>query len=147
MEEIEIKDKKEYEIGFLVKNEADAQAIKQLLIQQGSEIINEGFPKEINLAYKIKKEAKAWFGFFRFQSEPAVALALKNDLRTFPNLLRFLILRLPKKASPAQIPVPKKKKLAKLLPRLKEKSQTEGKPSLLSLSNEEIEKKIEEILQ
>lgn len=143
----ETKDKKEYEIGFLVKNESDAQTIRQFLVEHGAEIISEGLPKEINLAYKIKKETKAWFGFFRFQIEPTTTVFLKKELRTFSFVLRFLILRSVKKAPSPTVSAPKKKKLTKTFPRAKEKSQLEEKAPPSPLSNEEIEKKIEEILQ
>jgi len=134
MEEIE---KRKYEIAFILKTE-EATVISRFLEERGFTILTENHLEKVQLAYPIKKENYAYFGYLHFEGEPAAIKNLKADLKLNPEVLRYLIIaRLFgkkdfKKSEPAESVEPK------------------GKLSLSPepvLTNEALEKKIEEILQ
>ncbi len=135
--------KKQYEIGFLVPSEESAPELVAMLKRYEADITNEGTLKRIRLAYPIKKETSAVFGYFHFKAEPEKAKALEQDLRTNSMVIRSIIVRLPK---------PSKKGSGSGEGKSARPSATAARPATEqkvapSLSNEALEKKIEEILQ
>lgn len=137
--------KKDYEISFLCKEEGGPEELRKFVLRSGGEILLEGPVERIALAYKIKKESTAYFGYFHFAMEPAEAKALEHDLNTAPFVLRYLIVTPPfQKMKPRGMGRPKTK--GQQAP---EPTATAEKKSVesLPLSNEALEKKIEEILQ
>ncbi|MEK9173434.1 MAG: 30S ribosomal protein S6 [Patescibacteria group bacterium] len=139
--EKEPSDKKSYEISFLVKDEVSAQKIASLIRQHGGAISFESSTRNLALAYKINKETNANFGYFHFEMAPEELPTLDRNLKTSNEVMRFLII------TPA---FSKAKSTPTLKPRLKPLSprpiQEVSKVSI-PLSNEAIEKKIEEILR
>ncbi len=135
----ESNDKKSYEIAFLVRNEEDAQQVIKLLKSAGAEIESEGAISKLNLAYPIKKEHSAHFGYFHFSLETEKVKQLEDSIRMNPLILRSLIV------TP---PFVKNKTRSFLPPRRRPVSfpqATERKTP--SLSNEALEKQLKEILQ
>ncbi len=139
MEETE---KKNYEISCLLAKEEDADVVLRLLRQHGIEAISDPRVKKIKLSYPIKKTTQADFWFIRCSASPEAVVALEKDLKTAAGILRFIIVKLPKEAlgvqgetggRPPRKFVPRKTTLPQ--------KRTEV------LSNEALEKKIEEILQ
>lgn len=128
---------RKYEIGFVIKTE-DASVISQPLKNREFVILNENPLTKIRLAYPIKKENFAYFGYVYFEGEPAAIKNLKADLKLNPEVLRYLIIaRLFgkkdfKKSEPAESVEPKEKLFLSPEP---------------VLTNEALEKKIEEILK
>ena len=57
------KEKKEYEIAFLAKL-PEASVLTDLLNQYRAEIFYQSPINEVRLAYPIKKQRQAYFGFF-----------------------------------------------------------------------------------
>lgn len=139
MDEDNKKDKKSYEVSYLVKDESDASEITRILKQHEAEIIEEVSPKRITLAYKINKEAAAFFGYIVFSAGPENIPELNKNLETSKTIVRFLLI------TP---PFTKQDITASTRPRRPtvEKS-TSTRATNLPLSNEALEKKIEEILQ
>jgi ribosomal protein S6 len=91
------------------------------------------------LAYKIKKESQAFFGWISFLANPEDVLLVRDKLKTTP-ILRFLIVEnQPKKSSPAREAYRARKALTQNVEPPKER------PSVLS--NEALEQKLKEILQ
>lgn len=135
-------EKKSYELAFLVKEESAVHDLRRIVEQHEVEIQSESQLKKINLAYKIKKVGEAYFGFLRLFSEPAAMQSLARDLRTSPTTLRFLVVVLPRenRGSGESHPRPERPSLRRL-PIAREVRQSQP------LSNEALEKKIEEILQ
>src|SRR6266571_2923161 len=88
-------EKVNYEVSFLVKEEASTQEVVKLLSQHGAEVISEGPLRKISLAYKINKETHAFFGFYYFQAEPASVKLLEQDLTRSSLVIRFLLLKVP----------------------------------------------------
>jgi ribosomal protein S6 len=137
--------KKDYEIGFLSREEGGPDELRKFIIRSGGEILLEGPVERIALAYKIEKELSAYFGYFHFSMDPAAVKAMEIDLNTAPFVLRYLIITPPfVKTKPRGVGRPK----AKALP-TPDSTPTERKPAVesLPLSNEALERKIEEILQ
>lgn len=140
---------KEYEIGFLVKEEAGIAVIRKFLDLAGAVITKEGEIKKISLAYPIKKETSAFFGFFHFTSLPAAIKDLEKELRVEPLCLRSIIIK---------DPIKRDMHREEGQPELSERGERvqqrepEEKPEAVKkqgdiVTNEELEKKLEEILQ
>lgn len=136
-------DKKEYEIGFLLKNEEDFAALVNMLRQHEAEITYEGQLRRLSLAYEIKGESQAVFGYAHFRIDPSLVTALANDLKTSSPLLRSLVITPP--FTKGRVP---------LAPKMMRPSAPAAVPRMpaprsspMPLSNEALEKKIEEILQ
>lgn len=141
MEE-DIKDKKAYEISLLAKEEAAFNQLATLIKQHGGEIALEPQVKRINLAYEIKKENSAHFGFLHFLMNPEEAHLLGKELQNNPVILRFLLITPPfTKAKPSSRP-----SKAPRAPVSKPFPESVSNHQSLPLSNEALEKKIEEIL-
>lgn len=131
------KDKREYEIAFILKTEEPAGVVGALK-QHNFSITRDEPVGKIRLAYPIKKEKQAYFGFIDFVGEPEAVKEFTADLKLIPEVLRFLII------TP---PIAKKASLAKAGGFVRKSAfpKSTVQPSLLT--NEALEKKIEEILQ
>lgn len=137
-------EKKQYEIAFVLKTE-DAYVIKQALNNRGFSILNESPVNKIRLAYPIKKELQAYWGYYSFSGAPVEIKELSADLKLKPEILRFLIVSLPKKLA-----VRRERRVSARFSSVKpdEKTEKHEKPAYEPkiLSNEALEKKLEEIL-
>ncbi|RJQ29341.1 30S ribosomal protein S6 [Candidatus Parcubacteria bacterium] len=139
----ELADKRDYELSFLVQREEAAREVQRLLAQHGGEMASEGQLRKIQLAYPVKKETEAYFGFLSARLHPASAKLLERDLETSAAVLRFLIIRLPSsRAVSASLQRPRVRP-----PFVRREPSPEPQRRTASLSNEALEKKIEEILQ
>lgn len=133
-------EKKEYEISFLAKDEMGPQEVVKLIKRFEGEITSEGSVEKIALAYPIKHEKAAYFGWLHMAMEPANITPLEHELEVHPGVLRTLIITPPfVKAKPRQSMKPG----AKPSP---EPKTDKKKTATLPLTNEALEKKIEEIL-
>lgn len=131
---------KKYEVSFLTKAETDKQAILKTLNSIKAQIIFESELKLIALAYKIKKESQAYFGWIQFSADPESISIINSSLKTSP-VLRFLIVESVSSGRPAR-------------PRdgyqFKKSAPTSAeapKERQGNLSNEALEQKLKEILQ
>jgi small subunit ribosomal protein S6 len=133
-----VKDKKEYELGYLLKEEKNAE-ILDAVRTLGGDITLEGPVNRTKLAYEIQKESEAYFGFVQFMMEPTKAKELEAILGLNKNVMRSLIMTPPpmkEKKRPEGSEAPKPAAPVR-----------EAKAQPTTLSNEALEKKIEEILQ
>jgi ribosomal protein S6 len=142
MEDAE-KIKKEYEIGVLVRKEDDLAAVRRAVEQHGGESIQDFQAKKIALSYPIEKEKEAIFAFARFRAEAAEVKQLEHDLTTTNVVLRSLIV-IPPKAGRSEGGDEAKKWNRTSRPSA---PAPEARASTHVLSNEALEKKIEEMLQ
>jgi ribosomal protein S6 len=145
------KEKKEYELAVLVAKEDDLASVVALIRQHNGDISMEPRAKKITLAYEIKKHKEAIFAYLNFNALPQDAKNLEHDLNTKGEVIRFLVI-----ASPApseqmdRTQIPMGAGGMKRRPRVGRPAAatSEPKPSAPKpLSNEALEKKIEEILQ
>ncbi len=131
---------KEYEISFLAKDETGRDTVLNLLRQEGGGVLMEGPVEKIALAYDIEKNSSAYFGYMHFRLTPDKLPALQRDLGTKSGVFRFLIVTPPfAKTKPRSMGRPKAAVAPGPVPT--------RSPEPLPLSNEALEKKIEEILQ
>lgn len=139
-------EKRDYEIAFLVQNKGDESAIEKILLQHGVELIDKGRIQEIKLSYPIKKCRLAHFGFWRLQIKPDLIESIRQSLKLVPSVLRVLIVAL------SDIEAGKSRKTVRKPKTTVGQNAAEPvfKPDSSSvnvLSNEALEKKLEEILK
>lgn len=134
-------EKKQYEISFLVKGEDGAKTVAQLVKSLGGEIELEGPVAKITLSYPIKKQESGFFGYFHFIFPPEEIKHLEHELGTSAEVLRHLIITPPFRKTEAR---PRQEvSRAPLKPQV-QKPQESARSE--ALTNEDLEKKIEEIL-
>ena len=143
----EDKDKKEYELGLLLKSEEDTADIVKFVAQHGGEMLSEPRAKRLALAYEIKGNKEATFTYFNFRAFGDEVKSLEHDLNSRQDVIRSLLVI----ATPPN--EPRSSFGAGPMPRRGGKPMRSAPPSepstqkSQSLSNEALEKKIEEILQ
>lgn len=143
-----------YEIGFLLKSEEDRKVIFGAIERAGFSLLNEGQISSIKLAYPIKKQNFAQFGYAYFSAEPEKVEEFKKDLSMSPAVLRLTIFANPvvkskedearaekvyfenEKPAEAQEPQPVRERRPATKPQRTE-----------TLTNEDLEKRLEEILK
>ena len=135
---------KEYEIGVLVRKEEDLPEVRRAVEQHGGVMTADFRAKKIALAYPIEKESEAMFAFGLFSAEPANVKQLEQDLVTERAVLRSLIV-IPFKVT-ASVGTGSGKKWDRVS---RPSTPTEGARTAPAqiLSNEALEKKIEEMLK
>lgn len=129
---------KEYEISFILKSDNTAP-ITRILNGCGLSVVREEPLVKIKLSYPIKKETQAYFGYVIFSGRPETISEASKDLRLDSEVLRFLIVSPPagKISGPSLRPeIPRRSPGRKV-------SHDRGR----IVSNEALEKKLEEILQ
>lgn len=136
-------DKKQYEMSFLLQEEGGLSTVTKFVKDLGGEIEVGGPVAKITLSYPIKKEKSAFFGFLHFSMNPSGISQLTHEMETKPEILRHLIITPPFKKMETR---PKME-----TPRAPERVPMERKPEPArapeTLTNEDLEKKIEEILK
>jgi ribosomal protein S6 len=148
------KEKKEYEFAVLVKSEEDLASVVAFVKAHDAEISMEPRAKKLTFAYEVKKVKEGVFANLNFKALPEDAKALENDLHTKSEVLRSMII-----ASPPPAETPSREMAGPGGDRYERRPRTSSGPSAHAatsdakpaaprpLSNEALEKKIEEILQ
>ena len=132
--------KKAYEIAFLIRAEEAISDVLGVLKHKGGEIDFEGALRQIALAYPVEKETQAFLGHCHFRLAPERLAPLSHALRIHKQVLRFLVVTPPFLKNAATVVSRQRQKISLREPFLQKKA-------VLPLSNEDIEKKIGEILQ
>jgi ribosomal protein S6 len=134
-----------YEIGFLATEEGGAQAVLEALKRRGAEVLLEGPVERISLAYPVRHQTGAYFGYAHFRVAPDAVPTIQADVRGHAAILRALIV-----TPPLMRPKPRWEGV-KTRPRPVVGDVPQQQPELpkssLPLSNEALEKQIEEILK
>jgi ribosomal protein S6 len=148
----EEKDKKEYELALLLNSEDDLAGVIKLVGAHNAEGITEARAKRLQLSYEIKHHTEAVFVYFTFKMFGDDMKALEHELNTRADVLRFMVIASPapaeRTATSAMPPREERRPrsnsyAAPTAPSETPKPMAPSKP----LSNEALEKKIEEILQ
>lgn len=136
-----------YEIGFLATEEGGAQAVLEALKRRGAEILLEGPVEKIALSYAVKHQTSAYFGYMHFRVAPDAVRVIADDVKGHAAILRSLVVTPPlmkpkprwegSKLRPQRVPVGT----------APQQPMPEAPKSSLPLSNEALEKQIEEILK
>jgi ribosomal protein S6 len=135
-------EKKQYEMSFLVKEEDGAKTVLKFIKELGGDIELEGPVMKVALSYPIKKQTSGFFGYFHFSFSPAEVKHLEHEMETSTEILRHLIITPPfKKIEPRPRPEAQSASSSRTqAPKASEAARPEA------LTNEDLEKKIEEIL-
>ena len=141
-EELDFAEDRYYELGFLVKSE-NTESVKKVLQANKAAVYEEGGLTKILLSYPIKKEKMGFFAYCRFTALPEAAAAINESLKFEPEVLRAILIKLPANT------LTKTAKAAsaegkKVLRRREAEPRKEGGET--GLTNEDLEKKIEEII-
>ncbi len=138
------KEKKNYELSFLLKNSEGADAVLSVLSQYGAEVFHKGNLTETRLAYPIRKQSQALFGFVHFRALPDTVEKITQSLKLNPVVLRTLLVTPPllKEDRPAR-QISKTGKSESGVLESPEKIVVKGNV----LTNEALEEKLEEILK
>ncbi len=130
-----------YELTFLLAQENSAKA-REIIEKNGGKVNQEKTFAKIHLTYPILKQSYAFMGGFQFEILPSAVDKLTKNLHLDGGLIRFMISRAKSSngvsARPTRSFVPRSASTQRLVRKPAPES---------SLTNEAIEKKIEEILK
>jgi ribosomal protein S6 len=97
-----------YEVGFQIAPtlgedgaRGEAEKIKSFIQKEGGEVVSSGEPRQVRLAYTIRKEAEgkyqkydtAFFGFFKFEAEPEALTGLNEELARSTAVIRHIVVQ------------------------------------------------------
>lgn len=134
--------KKFYEIGFVFGVEEGKTQVEKTIKDLQGEIIREGENLKLRLSYPINKQTNGFFSYVRFMLDPKDIDVLKKTLKLNSSILRFLVIK-PTEGEGRTQPEREIKRERVVLASV----ELPSRKSTDTLSNEELEKKIEEILQ
>jgi ribosomal protein S6 len=138
------KDKKEYELALLLRSEADLAPILMLVGQHNGEPMGEPRAKNLVLAYEVKGRKEAVFAVCNFKAMSDEAKGIETDLNSRQEVLRHMIIASPAPAERAMSTLPPRERKGRPM----RTTPMEARPAAAKpLSNEALEKKIEEISQ
>ena len=131
-----------YELSFLVRTAEDGAKIPAFASRHGAEVTFQSPVTQVQLAYPIKKEVSACFGFIQFTAARSEIAKMNGELSHDASVLRFLLVEASAThpietekpaAPPAAAPTPIPQKPA---------------PTRAGITtNEALEKRLEEILK
>lgn len=128
-----------YEITFYTKEES-AATVKDAVLAHHGEVVEERPFEKVRLEFPIQKESFAFLGVLRASLAPGEIASLTRALTLAPSVLRFLV-------TSVVLPKEGKEEVKKTLERKRPPSPRTAPSEPAILTNEAIEKKIEEILQ
>ncbi|MDP3999082.1 MAG: 30S ribosomal protein S6 [bacterium] len=129
-------DSKVYEVAFLAKSLDEEKALAELIKQYQGNVVQRGAFQEVKLAYPIKKQTSAYFGYLRFEFLPENVDKLSETLKLHPGILRHLIV------TPSTA-----KKMVERRPEAPEAVKPAPVSRAAVLTNEALEERLEEILK
>jgi len=103
----EAKNKNEYELSYLLtsdipedKIDSEAIELKNIITENGGDIIQTNPPEKKWLAYPVRKQNQAYFGIVYFNIDKDGLNKIKKTLAFSKKILRFLILNTVIKSHP-----------------------------------------------
>lgn len=135
-----------YELTFVLRTGESEEIITSVLNEFGADIVTTGPMQDVSLAYPVKKSSTGKLGYYHFTVKVADALRqIDEKLKLNDRLLRHIIVRVEDKK-------PRSERTGK--PRAAKKATTKDIQSVTpevshldTLSNEKLEKTLEEILK
>lgn len=136
-----------YELGYLLSpllsdedKEGLVASLKELFTKRGGEVLSEGAPEFIDLAYRIPRiidNKRAWFdqayfGWIKIAFAPGQVAEMKEDLDKIVPVLRYLFI-----TTVAENTIVSKKPLSKLLRKEKSRKDEEGTEEVVVPAAEE----------
>jgi ribosomal protein S6 len=141
MEIENINEKKEYLVAFIVSEE-DASSVSAIVEKHGGEITVREELAKVRLAYPIQKQQFAFSGSFIVSGSSELPAKISADIKFEPRIVRLMVTKKPDfpEARPALNPHDAARA------RMRRRDTGTKRPAT-GLSNEALERKIEEILQ
>lgn len=136
--------KNPYEITFHTLTEEDGAKVRPVIEKSGGNVLYEKPVQKIRLAYKVKKQSLGFMYVIGFEMESAKVRGLSNELTLAGCVLRSMIHVVPPKKERAK---EVKRSGAETAQPIQESGTKLRSFATQTLSNEALEKKIEEILQ
>lgn len=133
------KNTNKYELAFWLKDESDASKIKSIMDDLGLQPFLTSELRHLQFAYPINKLTAGYFGFIHFEGLPENVSALNHALKVENACLRYIISKNPIKKMEVR-------EMRRPIPEKKAEKPAEPKSSEV-VTNEELEKKLEEILK
>lgn len=137
-----------YELAYVLRVGESDSALKQVLQKNGATIVKEQPASQIQLAYPIKKQGVALFGYLHLTlSDSAAVKQISDALQLTDSVLRFIIVKVPQgkkaKASAAR------RERTEVAPTSDKKAPAAAASvdRLDGLSNEKLSQTLEEILK
>lgn len=132
-----------YEISFIQEGEHEGIP-KKVIEKHGGQVVEDKPLVRIRFAYPIKKQTQGFFGVMRFCVDPLKVGMIDADLKFEKEVLRAIIVQFSEKDKNEEAALEGQENRM----RRGKFVRTERKPGYEpALSNEALEKKIEEILQ
>lgn len=131
--------KTQYELSSVTISE-DAASVKALLAKHNAQVLNERPMTKVQLAYKIAKQGYGFMGTVEFLADASSVAALRADLESDADVIRAIVVKKEESKRDGERGT-------------KEEAKGPTGPQKLRnmlgsmLTNEALEKKIEEILQ
>jgi len=156
MEDIEKTDGRVYELAYLFVPTIDESTIagrfgdlKALLEKSGAVFVSEEMPKMIDLAYEMSRVItnkktyfnNAYFGWVKFELDPANIEGLKPTLDRNEEIIRYMIVKTVRENTIAS-----KKPLSQSGYRKRAPEKKEGEEEATPLSAEEIDREIDALV-
>jgi len=144
---------KNYELAFLLKSEQDYKELFNAINDARAQVSTEGQLAKIKLAYPIKKESFAYFGYLYLTSDAQNIKKLSEALRNNLKILRFLIF-IKSLVKPIKTGKTSRVRLSREPLEHRKTSEPVSRPAApvtasrtQNVSNEALEKRLEEILK
>ena len=106
----ETENKKEYEMSYLLtpditedKIDSEATELKNIITENGGDIVQTNSPEKKRLAYSVRKQNQAYFGIVYFNTDKDGLDKIKKALAFYKKILRFLILSKAIKPKPSPL--------------------------------------------
>jgi len=151
MKEENLSEKRHYELSFWFSAQLDESAVEQKsntlvrnIEEKGGIVTFNQLPQLKQLAYPIKKERSGYFGYLKFNLPAEKVKELKEKLDFDKDILRYLIITIPEEEEKEKLPKKRKPSFPK---NRAATSKTEREVPREKISMEELDKKLDEILQ
>ena len=143
---------KQYEISLVLKSEEDYNSVLAFIKTRVTQVLKENSPRRLRFAYPIEKEETGFFAWLIIEASSGVVPELQKALDMNPAVLRSLIITPPVPAkSERKIPRTKENKEKPLegesVTVVPQREVVRRQATSDSISNEVLEKKLEEILK
>ncbi|HXF44205.1 MAG TPA: 30S ribosomal protein S6 [Candidatus Paceibacterota bacterium] len=129
-----------YELTVITKDE-NFEPVREILSRRGATIVHEEPVRKIHMFYPIKKERYGFLNVVKFEGASEALNDITADLKLRGDVLRFIVTKakiVPAASGVEEPEVSVRRQAAK---------PASTKPSDQILTNEELERKIEEILK
>lgn len=144
-----------YELSFWFSSQLEEKAVEQKfdnllkqLEKSGASILFSQSPQLKQLAYPIKKERNAYFGYIQFEFSKDSLAHLEEGLRLNNGVIRFMISNIKAKEKEEKVSRPTfRKSVFKEKEKISPTKVAEDKKEEKVISLEELDKKLSEILK